>query len=70
MNKDIRKIIIMAIMMAVIVLTCVGCGSSGSGGTSKCTICGKSASHTFQGSGYCDKHYNDAVNWAMDHTKN
>lgn len=33
---------------------------------SKCTICGKAATHTFQGSGYCTKHYKDAIVWAMD----
>lgn len=34
--------------------------------TSQCTICGKSAKKTFQGSGYCTTHYNDAVKWAID----
>ena len=37
--------------------------------TSKCTICGKKATHTYQGSGYCDTHYLDAVKWSIDHTK-
>lgn len=36
-------------------------------GTSRCTICQKTATHTFQGSGYCDKHYQDAIIWAFDH---
>ena len=43
------------------------CGGSKS--TSKCTICKKTATHTFQGSGYCDAHYKDAIVWAMDHVK-
>lgn len=44
-------------------------GSSSGGSSSKgsgCTICGKKATHSFQGSGYCDRHYNDAVKWAID----
>lgn len=37
--------------------------------TGKCCICKKTASHTFQGSNYCDSCYNDAVKWAIDHPK-
>jgi len=42
------------------------CGSNSSSGTSKCTICGKKADTTFQGSGYCTKHYKDAVIWSAE----
>jgi hypothetical protein len=66
------KIAVMIAVILCIVLCFASCGgssssSSKSGSTRTCTICGKTATHTFQGSGYCTKHYNDAVNWAMDH---
>lgn len=32
----------------------------------KCTICNKDAYNEFQGSPYCDEHYEDAVLWAID----
>lgn len=51
----------------VLCLALSACGGSKS--TSKCTICRKTATHTFQGSGYCDAHYKDAIIWAMDHVK-
>lgn len=34
------------------------------GYTGTCYICGKTAHNKFQGSGYCDEHYEDAVLWA------
>ena len=52
----------LAIALCLVLSACDG-GSS----TSKCTICKKTATHTFQGSGYCNSHYEDAVNWAFDH---
>ena len=58
------------IVFFLAVVLCFGlsaCGGSKS--TNRCTICGKTATHAFQGSGYCDTHYKDAVSWAMDHTK-
>lgn len=62
--------LILLILVAVMGFSkCGWGGGSGSGNTSKCTICGKSATHTFQGDGYCDTHYNDAVKWAIDHPK-
>lgn len=54
-------------MAFVLALSLCACGGSKS--TSKCTICRKTATHTFQGSGYCDAHYKDAIIWAMDHVK-
>lgn len=58
---------VLSFMLAVVLaLTLCACGG---GSTSKCTICRKPATHTFQGSGYCDSHYADAVSWAMGHKK-
>lgn len=39
--------------------------SFGGASTDKCTICGKPATHEFQGSGYCNEHYTDAVIWSF-----
>lgn len=60
---------ILAYMIFVVVLALLLVGLSSGGSSSKgsgCTICGKKATHSFQGSGYCDRHYNDAVKWAID----
>ena len=60
---------ILAYMIFAVVLTLLLVGLSSGGSSSKgsgCTICGKKATHSFQGSGYCDRHYNDAVKWAID----
>ena len=35
-----------------------------------CTICGKTATNTFQNSRYCQQHYEDAIIWAMDNVSN
>ena len=40
--------------------------SNNSSSKSRCTICGKAATNTFQNSGYCSQHYRDAIIWAMD----
>ncbi len=81
-NGAFMKIILVVLMLAMGVgmYACINggcdscsCGSSsysGGGSTSKCTICRKPATHVFQGSGYCDQHYQDAVNWAIDQPKN
>ncbi|MBS5575214.1 MAG: hypothetical protein ACLR8U_13250 [Oscillospiraceae bacterium] len=61
-------------LCAILILSLCACGGGSGGGgsssrgssSSRCTICGKAATHTFQGSGYCDRHYNDAVTWAID----
>lgn len=59
---------IIAFSLAIVLCFALSaCGGSKS--TSKCTICKKTATHTFQGSGYCDAHYKDAVSWATGHTK-
>ena len=40
--------------------------SNNSSSSNRCTICGKTATNTFQGSRYCTQHYKDAIIWAMD----
>ena len=74
-EKELTKIgiiFVVALMLFFALIGGCGGGSSGSGGsgsggsTNKCTICGKAATHTFQGSGYCTNHYKDAIAWAMD----
>lgn len=53
------------ILSALLTMTmCTACGDK----TSKCTICGKEATHKFKGYGHCDTHYKDAIIWAMQHT--
>lgn len=61
-----KKIAVLAVAI-IIILSMAACGGGSS--RNKCTICGKTATHTFQGSGYCSTHYSDAVAWAMNHTK-
>lgn len=61
-----KKIAVLTIAI-IIILSMTACGGGSS--RSKCTICGKAATHTFQGSGYCNTHYSDAIAWAMTHSK-
>ena len=62
-----KKRIVVALLVITISLSLYGC--SGGGNTGRCTICRKTATHTFQGSGYCNTHYRDAVVWATNHLK-
>lgn len=69
-NKKIFKVtriitIICALITIISMLTFLPKSSSGS----RCDICRKPATHTFQGYGYCDEHYQDAIKWAFEHTK-
>ena len=76
--SDIRRIniiiavsVFLLLVLVVIYAVQISENSTGStnnslGSTTKCTICGKAATYTFQGSGYCTKHYKDAIVWAMD----
>lgn len=57
-------VISIAVIFCLVTLPNMIGGSSGGG----CVICGKSASHTFQGSSYCSQHYNNAVKWAIDNS--
>ena len=65
-------VIFIAIVLIIVISLFNGSGS-GSGrygkGSGKCNICGKTATHTFQGYGYCDTHYENAVNYAINHSK-
>lgn len=63
--KKFALIIVAAYILLFIIVGTLS-GSGGGKNSSGCTICGKSASHTFQGSRYCDTHYNNAVKWAID----
>lgn len=69
--SDIRRINIMIavsvfLLLVLVVIYAVQISENSTGSTNKCTICGKAATYTFQGSGYCTKHYKDAIVWAMD----
>lgn len=69
-NKKIFKAtsiitIICALITIIFILTFLPKSSSGS----RCDICRKPATHTFQGYGYCDEHYQNAIIWAFEHTK-
>lgn len=68
-NKLIPVLVIIAIAVAILIGINAFGNSSNGGNTDTCTICGKRATHTFQGSGYCDNHYEDAINWALTHPK-
>lgn len=51
------SLLIIIFFIAVIVGSCSGNGHApGYGNTSKCTICGKTATHHGGHYGYCDKH--------------
>lgn len=43
--------------------------SKSSSGGNKCEICGKVATNTFQGSQYCNEHYQSAIIWSFDNVK-
>lgn len=62
-------IIIFLLILSMFIGSIGGGNNKNRYGSGRCTICGKSATQTFQGSGYCDKHYKDAVSWAFDHVK-
>ncbi len=67
MNKsNIKRIAALALVlvMAFFMLSaCSGGHAPGYGNTSKCTICGKPATHSTGNYGYCDKHWQDAINY-------
>ena len=64
----VKAIVVIAVIIGLLmVLPQLLNGSSGNSGSSnRCTICGKAATNTFQGSRYCTQHYKDAIIWAMD----
>ena len=61
MKKIISLLLAFTMLCSMAMFT--SCGGSSKG----CTICGKEASHTFQGSKYCTSHYKDAIVWSMTH---
>ena len=66
-NKGGSSAMIVVVIIFV-VMAFISCGSNsghapGYGNTSKCTICGKSATHSTGNYGYCDKHWQDAINY-------
>lgn len=58
-----KKLIILLLALTM----CLSLAACGGGHRNGCTICGKTASHTFQGSKYCSTHYINAVKWAFEH---
>lgn len=57
---------IIIILVIAIIIGLVSCGGSGGhapgyGNTSKCTICGKAATHKTSNYGYCTKHWQQAI---------
>lgn len=68
-NKKIFKVtriitIICALITIISILAFLPKSSSGN----RCDICGKAATHTFQGYGYCEEHYQKAILWAFENT--
>ncbi len=62
MNRWYLKFVLIA--MLVVGIMCMSACSRhapGYGNTSKCTICGKPATHSTENYGYCDEHWKDAT---------
>ena len=69
-SKDtIGGLIGVIIITVLIVMLLFSCSIERPRDINECTICGKKATHTFQGSGYCNKHYDNAIKWAIDNPK-
>lgn len=64
----VRWALIVCAVLVVIVGIVIIAQPSADSGSRKCTICGKKADTTFQGSGYCTKHYKDAIIWTAEKT--
>ena len=62
-----RLIGLIAILIVGAVLLGLALGSmASSSGNRGCSICHEPATHRFQNTPYCYKHYTNAVNWAID----
>lgn len=63
--KKLPLFILVFVLLCLLLSMCGGSGghAPGYGNTSKCTICGKPATHHSANYGYCDKHWKDAVNY-------
>jgi hypothetical protein len=65
----VKSVVVIAIVIGLLMVVpelLSGATSGNSSSKSRCTICGKAATNTFQNSGYCSQHYRDAIIWAMD----
>lgn len=56
-----KKVLTAWMIASMLVLSGCGGHASGYGNTSKCTICGKPATHHSTNYGYCDQHWKDAT---------
>lgn len=58
-------ILIVGILIAILIHSCTNGDKTrhapGYGNTSECTICGKAATHRSNNYGFCDKHWQDAI---------
>lgn len=68
-KEHIIGLIGVVVITAVFVVLLISCSIDRPRDINECTICGKTATHTFQGSGYCNKHYDNAIKWAIDNPK-
>lgn len=60
--KSIVILIVAVVLLLACISSCTDDGHApGYGNTSKCTICGKTATHKTSNYGYCDKHWKDAI---------
>lgn len=59
----IALLVIVVILLALALSTCGGSSghAPGYGNTSKCTICGKPATHHTSNYGFCDEHWKTAT---------
>lgn len=67
-NQATGQIAMIVLFIFFIVIGLASCGDGsghapGYGNTSKCTICGKSATHHTSNYGFCDEHWQDAINY-------
>lgn len=61
-GKSWLIIIVVAVLLVALFGSCSGNGHApGYGNTSKCTICGKAATHHSTNYGFCDKHWKNVI---------
>ena len=61
MKKMKRLLCLLLVILIVFSLCACGGHAPGYGNTSKCTICGKKATHKTSNYGYCDTHWKKAT---------
>lgn len=60
--KTIVLLVVTVIMLFAVISSCTDDGHApGYKNTSKCTICGKPATHKTDNYGFCNKHWKDAI---------